>query len=240
MLRKILILVLLTQACLAEKPWEKKPFEKWSIKEINQFLADSPWAKTVYVTNVNPTMINESAVGARRRSAAETASLSEESAPRISYRVQLRSAAPLRRAIARKSRLDSNYDGLSPQQRASLDANIKQFLAQTFADSIVVEVTFNSNAPTPLFEVRNYWTAQTAETLQDKLFLMFDETKLQPQWFEADGTSFQVRFKRPQGINADTRISLQFESPSAGFIKEQGVVTHFNTKDMVYEGAIAF
>lgn len=240
MLRKILILLLLTQACMAEKPWEKKPFDKWSIKEINQFLGESPWAKTVHVTNVNPRMLDESGVGSRRRSAAETASLSEESAPRISYRVQLRSATPVRRAIARKSRLDSNYEKLPPEQRTSLDASINRFLAQKFDDTIVVEVAFLSNAPTVLFEVRNYWTAQTVESLQDKLSLTIGETNIRPDWFEADGTSFQAHFKRPQGIDANARILVQFQSPTAGVLKEQKVVAHFNAPEMIYEGAISF
>jgi hypothetical protein len=240
MLTRILMVLLLTQAGMAEKPWEKKPFEKWSAKDVNQLLADSPWAKTIHVVTASPSPINESAVGSRRHSAAETASLSSESAPRITYLVQLRSATPIRHAIARKSYLDSNYEKLSPDQRASLDASVKQFLAQTFVDTVVVQVRFTSNAPTSLFEVRQYWTTQTAESLKDKLFLAVGETRLEPEWFEADENMFQVRFKRPQGVPADTKISLQFETPPAGTIKQQKVVANFSPKDMTYEGAIAF
>lgn len=241
-MRKFLMvsILLLSQAGWAEKPWEKKPFEKWSSKEVNQILTDSPWAKTVHLTTANASPISEAATGTRRRSPAESLGLSEESVPRITYRVQLRSATPVRHAIARKSQLDANYDSMTPAQREALDAKLKQYLAQTFAQTIVVQVAYSSNSPTYLENVRRYWMAQTTEAVKTKFFLNAGDTKVEPAAFVANETVFQVTFPRLARIDADTKISIEFRSPASGLIDEQKVAVQFNAKDMTFDGAIAF
>jgi len=46
-MRKLWIAVLvLSQVGLAERAWESKPYQKWSAKEVNQMLNDSPWTKS--------------------------------------------------------------------------------------------------------------------------------------------------------------------------------------------------
>lgn len=242
---RIVVLLLLAQVCLGEQPWEKKPFQKWSAKEVEKVLADSPWAKTVVVGTTNLSLAGSGpsrAASSRSNAGAMEMSLdaSHENAPRISYQVQLRSSMPIRQAIARKLQIDNKYDSLPNERRDAVDAKIKEYLAQTFDDVVVVQVIYSSNVTGYFSDVRRFWMSQNAEQLKGSMFLNAGGKKLEPTSFLAGDNVFQVTFERNREVAAGSNLSLEFQNPQFGLLPAQRVFVPFNPKDMAFNGALTF
>ena len=240
---RMLVLLLLAGVCLAEQPWEKKPFQKWSAKEVDKVLNDSPWSKTMAIGTTNLTVLGgASSPGASRNASPMELSLdaAHENAPRISYQVQLRSSTPVRQAVARKLQLDTKYDSLPNERRDAIDAKVKDYLAQTFDDVVVIQVTYSSNVAGYFSDARRFWMSQTAEQLKGSMYLNAGGKKIDPQSFVAGDNIFQVVFPRNRELTAASNLSLEFQNPAFGMIPAQRVFVQFNPKDMAFNGALTF
>jgi hypothetical protein len=243
---RLLVLLLLVQVCFAEKPWEKKPYQKWSAKDANQVLYDSPWAKSMSLGTTNLSLIGQGPSASASRRGGQAAAMensldaAHESAPRITYQVQLRSATPIRQAVARKLQLDANYDSMPNERRAAVDAKINEYLAQKFDDAVVVQVTYTSNVGTYISDLRRYWMGQTAELLKGSMYLNAGGKKLEPTSFVIGESIFQVTFPRNAEIVATSNLSLEFQNPAFGMIAAQKVLVQFSPKEMSFDGALTF
>jgi hypothetical protein len=175
----------------------------------------------------------------RGRSAAAPAEM-YETLPQISYQVQLRSALPMRQAVARKSQLDANYDSMPPERRSALDGKINDYLSQRFDDVVVVQVAYTSNVPSYFSDVRRHWRAQTVETVKGSLFLNVAGKKYEAITFLSGEGIFQVTFERSKDLASNSNFSLEFQNPQTGVIAEQRVLVQFSPKEMAFDGAIAF
>jgi hypothetical protein len=243
---RLLVLLLLVQICFAEKPWEKKAYQKWSAKDVNQVLSDSPWAKSMSLGSTNLSLIGQGPSASASRRSGQAASMensldaAHESAPRITYLVQLRSATPVRQAVARKLQLDANYDSMPNDRRADVDTKINAYLAQKFDDVIVAQVTYTSNVGTYLSDLRRYWMGQTAEQLKGSMYLNAGGEKLEPTSFVVGEGVFQVTFPRNAQMSPGSNLSLEFQNPAFGMIAAQKVLVQFSPKDMSFDGTLTF
>src|SRR5687768_18066364 len=97
----ILILLCLVAPARAQKVWEKKPYQQWSMSEVVQILSDSPWAQT-QIEKVND------AFGTYFITA------------------RLRSALFVRQALVRQRQIHMNYDKFTPADKTRFDADVKE------------------------------------------------------------------------------------------------------------------
>lgn len=91
-------------AAEGQRPWRKKPYQRWSMGEVLQVLSNPPLAQTELVAE------GEGVGGLP------------------SVQVRLFSARPVREALVRLRQLRRGYDKLAEQDRARFDADTKDFL----------------------------------------------------------------------------------------------------------------
>lgn len=109
----------------AQKAWEKKPYQQWSLSETITILSDSPWAQIRF----------------------------EEIHQRQYMTViRLRSALPLRQALVRQRQHGLNYDKFTVADKTSFDSDVKGFLECPACVKSYI-VTLNSHALSPLREM---------------------------------------------------------------------------------------
>ena len=96
----ILSLLCLVTSAYAQKVWEKKPYQQWSMSEVMQILSDSPWAQTQIEKGHGTYFIT----------------------------IRLRSAIFVRQALVRQRQIHLNYDRFTPTDKARFDAEVKEFL----------------------------------------------------------------------------------------------------------------
>jgi hypothetical protein len=116
---------------------QQKPFEQWTKQEAEKVLNDSPWAVeqevriryagTVRAVAGGPT--SAQANGALQRSDANTASLGGARAPvDFVFTLRLRSALPVRQALARLKQLEADNETTDKKAIAALDKAVKGLL----------------------------------------------------------------------------------------------------------------
>lgn len=104
------LLVLLFSSSNVTAQVSDKPKEEWTVKEIEAFLTDSGWAQTI-------------------GGSAQVGGLPLSSAVEGNYfTIRLRSALPVRQALARLRELKSKYDKMSASDKAAIDAKNKPLL----------------------------------------------------------------------------------------------------------------
>lgn len=244
--RVLVMLLLVAQLCFGQKAWEKKPYEKWSAKDVEKLMSDSPWAKTVILGAANLHLIGSGSGTPSYRTKTQTNALgssdeiSHEAAPQISYQVQLRSAIPIRQAVARKLQIDNNYDAMPGERRAMVDAKINEYLQQNVDQVIVIQVAYTSNVPTYISDVRRFWTSQTNDLLKGSMYLNAGGKRLEPTGYVAGEGLFQLTFQRPTDLTASSNLSLEFNNPKFGMISEQKVFVQFTPRDMAFNGSLTF
>jgi hypothetical protein len=127
-------IIMLFLTCLAapgsaQKVWEKKPYQQWSLSEVVQILSDSPWAQTQIeeVEGYDPYFIT----------------------------AQLRSAIFVRQALVRKTQIHLNYDKLTPADKASVDAEVKEFLECSDCAKYYIITLGSKNDSYPIRAIQN-------------------------------------------------------------------------------------
>jgi hypothetical protein len=146
--------------------WNKKDFRLWSQKECKKLLENSPWS-TRYVMSpyvMSPTE-NRAPFGAN------------ETLPIVTYLVQLRSAEPIRKALARQIMISQQHNNLSSEKKQQMEDDIRDLLSGKPLDKVVFHIKATVSA-TRLgmadVELAEYWLRQTTEQLKKSVFLMVD------------------------------------------------------------------
>lgn len=137
--------------------WKEKKYEKWSQRECNKMLTDSPWAQDF-------TLIDTGLERSARTS-------DDGRQLYIKYQMQFASALPIRQAQVRQMQIVQNYDKLEPEQRQQADQNANRFLSAKFPDAVIVFVTYETNNSTIGMDLDRHWQAQTTDLLRNKVFL---------------------------------------------------------------------
>ena len=161
--RLVVVVLCFVQLSFAQRFWQSRPWEQWKADEVNQILSNSPWTRTVTVAVSAP-----SSKPSRVPAAAAAMEPSGESA--INYRIQLQSAATLRRAMVRRSQITNGYDDGWPHNEV-LDNQLAAFLKKTFPNTVVVDVTFDSDSAGYLAEASKYWSGQDTDRLKPSAYL---------------------------------------------------------------------
>ena len=208
--------------------WEKKDYGKWTLRECKTMLEDSPWAKTYTIGSWG----------------------------HYEYRVQLRSALPIRMAIVRSMQIASNYDKLSSEERQKFDKGAAEYLSTSFPDRIVLHLIGGPNddkvdGPVSLsIELLRYWQIKTTEQLRNMVFLIpANRSRIPLRQFNAsqgDKCEFQFIFPRQhQGLPAlgpeDKSVKLEFEYPtSPSYNSTERALIEFKTDKMLFKGKLEY
>jgi hypothetical protein len=183
------LLFLFGLAANAQDFYEKKPWTEWSESTAQRVTEDSPWANKYTDSQV---IVQQTSTDANSRD--------REATNEISYVASLRSALPIRQAIVRMRQTQMKYDKMTPEQKKQIDDQAKQFLDQTYPDSIVVNVHYGSNVVDFARQLRSYWQAQTLDSQKNSVFLVTGSGKRIPlaqfQVVAGGGAEFYYIFPR--------------------------------------------
>src|SRR5438128_185738 len=163
LIRQLLTLLLLACAVWAQSKdfWEKKDYRQWTEKECRKLLDDSPWTDSYSISQIFfDRVVND------------TTDRERQANPKIEYKVQIRSALPVRQAIIRLSQINAKYDRLSEEQRKGFDQNAEKFLARRDPDPIVMHVNYAATAQLDDRDLTRYWHSQTFDSLKNSTNLI--------------------------------------------------------------------
>jgi hypothetical protein len=226
----------LSSTAQAQEFWVKKDYETWTEMECRKVLEDSPWAKTRVIGKA---MLQELATRTLERA--------RENAPQVEYRVQLRSAWPLRQALVRLQMIAAGYDKLTPAQRKDFNAQAEKFLAAQFPDTIILYVEYSTNTLGYSRDLANYWRTRTTGLLQDvRLHTPRGQFPLLNYVHSGgDVSAFQLTFARQAGgepiLNPqDDVLKLEFNHPIIGDIDAERILMTFKVQDLILKGKLVF
>jgi hypothetical protein len=105
--------------------WQSKPYQQWTMKDVQQVLGNSPWAQTQ----------------ARSGPMVDFGGGTMTPTPDKVYAVRLRSALPVRQALLRFRQLNEKYDAMSDKKKAEFDEKNKTLVeCPACADNYVVSL----------------------------------------------------------------------------------------------------
>lgn len=222
----------------AQSFWLEKEYGKWSAEECRKLLEDSPWAKLHVLGRVYIELLS-----------APPDERGRERNPRLEYRVQLRSALPVRQALVRREQLETQYDKMTPEQRQGFDQQAAEFLGVKFPETVVMYVEYTSNVPAFATDWARHWQSQTTELVKNSIFLVGPRgERIPPSKFTAvggAGGAFQLTFPRQIEGRAlvsatDKELMLEFPHPNIGEQGASRVLIVFNVAKMVVGGTLMY
>lgn len=231
------ILGLAVLAANADDFWTKKDPAQWSKDECKKLLSDSPWAKRAIVENNNSNTSMPSAT----RSAGDSGG-ANYGAGEIDYRVQLRSAAPIRQALIRQAQLESNYDSKSAEEKRSLDAKAAAEFTGIGDDLIAVHVTYSSTKDALAQVLGESWRSIAEGTVPADLCLISEgNKKVAPEKYIVSQTSpeFDAYFQR-SAVGNSKSFKIQIPSPPIGDFGGKLVNVEFKLDKMTFDGKPSF
>jgi len=248
-LRLAVCLLIAATSTAAQEFWDKKDYREWTEKECRRILEDSPWTKRYVVQRA---VLQE--LGTR------TLDRGRESAPSVEYHVQLRSAAPVRRAMVRLQMLGMKYDKLKPEEQRAFDQQAEKFLNAPMGDRVVIFVAFSTNVPAFVADLSNYWRSQSTEVIKQNIKLFPPRgDNLPPVNFIPGQDGFQLIFPRESAREPiltanDKEMRLEFVSPQiSGVAGDLGsasaartgvpterILVAFKVKEMNFAGKLAY
>lgn len=208
--------------------WNKKDFSLWSQKECQKLLENSPWS-TRYV--VSPQVMSPANKG-------DSFGVNEDrfEPPIVSYSVQLRSAVPMRNALARQMMISREHDNLSYEKKQQMDEEIQDLLSDKPLDKVVFHIKVTTSAIStrnPEFadiELAHYWLTQTTEQLNRSVFLTVDGGEKIPIERFVPGNDFS-QLQNEIGQKHDTslyRKSIEFDFIFPRRIESKAILIHGN------------
>ena len=214
--------------------WEKKEYKKWSLKECQKMLTDSPWAKDLTLQQLRFSSDKASDDGRQFY---------------IKYQVQFATALPIRQAQVRQSMIAQNYDDFDDELKKQADQNAEAFLAKQFPDAIVVFVMYETNSQNRSRDLDRHWEAQTAELLKNDVFLRNSRgDRVDIAGFQAlqGESAFQFIFPRQTADGEDLvkpddkNLMLEFTPPSIGGLGGGRGYLEFKPEKMVLDGNLTY
>jgi hypothetical protein len=97
-----------TTSFAQSEDWQSKPYQQWTMKDVQKVLSDSPWAKTIARSGGMGT--------------------SGQNLPDKVYTLRLRSALPIRQGLLRLRQLKDDYDKMSDKKKAEFDEKNKALI----------------------------------------------------------------------------------------------------------------
>lgn len=222
----------------ARDRWSSKSWQKWSVDDCKAMLQDSPWARTWSTsTEEFPTMGQPSGGTGR------------EQEPTIYYHVQLRSALPVREAVAREIEIVNKYDKMDDAKKKAFDVSVSSYLSRNYDDSIVIHLEYGSNVEIYERDLMQAWQSLPPGTVPVDTYLIIDRgQRVVPQRMEvARGAQTAVEFIFPRIVNGKALISemdksfaFQFMSPAIGPFPTQRAYIEYRPQKMSFDGKLSF
>jgi hypothetical protein len=228
-----------TSVICAQQFWEKKDYRHWSKDDCQKLLADSPWAREFKIEKTTVELLQETSPADRSRV--------EE--PWIRYRIQFRSALPIRQAVARLSAIATKYDGYSDEQKRDFDAKSEKYISTAFPDAILVHVSYESNVTSYEGDLARYWHNQTPGQMQSTAFLMNSRgAKVELlRYVPGGGTRPEFDLYFPRQVNGqpvllpeDKNVSVELMHPTIGSLPSQRIFLEFRTSKMSVGGQLIY
>jgi hypothetical protein len=150
----VLVILSLAGAALAQEVWRSKPYSEWTKAEAETVLNNSPWSDRAEL-RVQFDKHSQRAAGippawGKDKPATDTRiDVSTDIPVDFIFTLRLRSALPMRKALARLKLLDTDIEKLSPKELAAFDAQTKGLLeCPACATNYVVTLSCKSrNSP---------------------------------------------------------------------------------------------
>lgn len=209
--------------------WDKKPFRQWTSEEAEAVLIESPWAQTVNPAAVVGGLSTDTAVSG---------------APVI---IRLRSALPVRQALARLRETKAKYDKMSDKDKAGIDEKNKPLLeCEPCADYYIVTV---SPGPSSSRGIPTKFQTLTLDQAKLTVFLKNEkgETRelvnvVNPKAVGQEAVFFFARFDSagaPLISPANRKVIVNF-SPAV-FATANGITNfEFDVGKMIVNGKVVF
>jgi len=161
----------------AQGDFLSEPFSAWTKAEVTRLLNDSPWAKTQEV-KVRPRRQVRSVAGQVESTSTadrQAALGGAEDARDYRFTIRLRSALPIRQAIARLVQLDAKYDQMSAAEKKALDVQTRALLeCPECRDDYIVSVGFGSTNSQGTDLIYEWFRGQTIQSLTGYIYLAND------------------------------------------------------------------
>lgn len=225
---------MLAGSAFAQDFWVKKKWQDWNPNETKKMLEDSPWARKWVYTEVEEGRQQEGYSGSGRESRRE-----------LYYTVQLRSAAPLRQAVARDVQIQNKYDKMTPEQKAALDERTNRFIDGAGGDTIVVHVIFKSTLQQFERAVHQYWKDFPEGTVPVGANLTTSSGKRVGaiRMIAPPGGAFEFELIFPRTADGEPLItdkdkSIRVEFPSG--LANERVFVEFKLDKMAWNGQLAY
>jgi hypothetical protein len=234
-------LILLVLGCVAwaqsKDFWEKKDYPQWTDKECRKLLEDSPWATHYTISQIFFDRVTT-----------DTTDRERQQNPKIEYKVQIRSALPIKQGIVRLSQINAKYDQLNEEQRKAFDANAETFIAGRSTDSIVMHVSYSATAQLDDRDLMRHWHTQTTESLRNVTFLIGSPGERVPLsvYRPGAGESHEFQFVFPRQHNGRPVIgpgakvlALEFNHPSIRGPAAR-ILIEFKVEKMMVQGTVVY
>jgi class 3 adenylate cyclase len=140
----------------------------------------------------------------------------------------------------RSSQIGSHYDGMSADKRAAFDANAAKFLSVSYADRVIVSVTFHTDLENYAGTMRHYWASQSVAKLGTTTYLNAGAERLSLTGYNFQGDTFMLTFPRPKQLKPEDKVGIEFISPRISVIDEQRILQEFSVKKMTLDGQPVF
>lgn len=232
----ILSLALITT--VADDFWVKKDWKTWTTADCKKLLENSPWVVRKLVENEsNVNRLPSAANGAN----ADTAQ--NKDAGEVNYIVQVRSAAPVRRALIREQQIARQYDTMTEAAKKEFDAQMGQ-LYNDRQDTIVLHVKYSGTREQLAIDIAKSWKSIPGDTVPaDMILIASNGSKATPLVFSADpdgGDGFLLTYPRSALGEGFKSFKLQIPHPSLGDFGASKVLVEFKLDKMIFEGKPAF
>lgn len=216
--------------------WAKKTYQNWSADETRRMLEESPWAATVTVPGYQTNATSRRAWP-----------FQPDVGSTITYTVQFRSARPIQEARVRCSQLSSKYDSMSAEKKAAFEAEANRVLAVTYADRVVIAITFSTIDDDMNRRLQASWKSDGLLKFIASIYLTTQSGRFKPVHYTLAENTFLLTFPRPARVQSDDKISIEFYSPAFSFYRpeststqQQRVFQEFSVKKMILNGEPVF
>ncbi len=234
----IVVIVLSAITVEAQGYWTKKPWQQWSNNDCQNMLQNSPWAQTWTNTGIVETPMGQPSDGTGR-----------EQVPEIYYLVQIRSALPIREAVARQAQIQNQYDRMDASHKKVLDDSVSDFLARNYDDDIVVHLDYGSNVTLYERDMMQYWQSFPTGVVPMQTYLIdHNGQKLVPSRMAvAPGGQTAIEFIFPRTVkgapfikSGDKSFAFQFVSPAIGTLAAREAYIEFKPRKMIANGQLSY
>jgi hypothetical protein len=236
-----------------------KPYSKWNTDFVAKLLTDSSWSRPHALGRVFSQIESEDRVAQthfpdreQSRSPVRTdparrldrgPGIAGEKEIVDSYTLRLFSALPIRQAFIRQFQIANKYDQMSAEEKSRLDGQFEQALKMDVSQRIMVSVTFQSNNREMEREVTRQLIQATADSLQQRAFLITDREGRIPliDYYPPgrDGAGAKLIFPRTINGNpavqpGDSEFRLEFFVPGT----DHKIFVIWKVKDLVCKGEL--